>query len=302
MKSLIEKIIDSNKIYEIVPIDHSKKVFGITIKIKYNRSKIKHHLIQDDRYDLFCECSIYVATDAQGIDDKYPVNIDITTVLFEDQAHKIYEFKPERSLRIPLNIESENEYYYHKGKDSIVDNRNRIINEKIVAIFFNKHILPTKVIIGFPLRLKIFFLRYVRYFLIAVITYILRFINFLISGYKYKKRKSIEDIHIDHMFSLNQDIISQPNENTFSLWGINIKKWSAVSYSFLHLVLAFTFFYFDFLHYKFIKLIFDNIFLTTSYAVVTLAIYDKLLPKFLDKSIIKLAKTACNCKYCKIQV
>lgn len=193
----------------------------------------------------------------------------------------------------PAELISNDEFFYNiktcdfcykkQGEEKSI-NGNKILN-----LVNEWHVKPTKSMKGFPYRTKIrshiVFLNFLK-----ILFNIISGIQYLMSGEK-----------VD-FYSKVQDTISPPKKpgKKIKIFDYEVEIWIAVIYAIIHLFIAYPIFIFYNCRLRFLVPIFKNIFLTTMYIIISLALTDVILSKLPKNYFTKRALTSIQEKYYEV--
>ncbi|MFA7315659.1 MAG: hypothetical protein WC059_02550 [Candidatus Paceibacterota bacterium] len=202
-----------------------------------------------------------------------------------------------------FNIESGKFFHYNKEIEP-----NNILNKLKKA-----HLKPTRIIVGLPLRIKLFLWRRFLPTIIKIIDRILSLLLEIFTGEVVKDknivRRFIDQWHEESdkkptKIDLDENIfgrnIKTPKE--WSFLGFKSTRWSVVFYSILHIFLYF----FNSLFWKIddpiIIKIFESNFLTLCYVAISFSIIEFLIPYILKLSVRKIPKIYQNVAFKRLKV
>lgn len=205
----------------------------------------------------------------------YPLFISVSLNLFEDGKYIIDQTFIKNKISKPINLHSENEYFYNDKENKFYKKNVPILPNDIISEIYNIHIKPTKLIKGFPIKCKLS-IQYLLILLISLIGYIFNCILWIISGKKYsydifgesaelKNKKEIQtggDIKIGH---------------TINFFGYSASLHSICVYCAIHFLL-FVICYMLSIKPNFIYIILKYNFLTLIYGILSITLYEKFLP------------------------
>lgn len=188
-------------------------------------------------------------------------------------------------LSYPYSIDSDT-YFLLKGK------KNKSYKSFLNKLY-NKHINQIRVFPGFFIRLFHRTEFYLLANIFAVLCHTFRLMIYLINGRKYKN-KTI-DILVDNFLKKEQKtnkLEIDEEQKVIEILSIKVNAFSAFTYSVLHLLLAFLYIFLN-IHNVYISKIMNSTLLNITYVIVTLTIWESVLPCVFDKLILFTANQ-CN--------
>lgn len=181
----------------------------------------------------------------------------------------------------PIDLDFPDEFTYNSQTNKFYFRKKEIEAKDILLKTKKVHIRPTKLILGLPLRLKLWFWRKALPLVIKAIDFLLIFTLWVVSGERTKDdifKRLLIDYHEKETV---KEIEFEPTKK-IDFFGYEAKRWSVIFYSFIHLIL----FYFKIFSGS-LNNVLENSFFALCYIVVSFFITESLIPEIL-KSIIKL--------------
>lgn len=189
----------------------------------------------------------------------------------------------EGNLKTPIDLDFHKEFSYNTETDKFYFESKEIDPKDILLKIQKVHKLPTLIVKGLLLRLRLSLWRKIIPGGIKSADNILVRILWLISGERVKN-----DIMGRRLFEKSDEkikMIEFADSKTLNFFGYQAKRWSVVFYCASHLIGYYAILKFGVPHYFFSE-VFKNNFLSLCYVVVTFAIIEHSVPQFL-KFIIK---------------
>ncbi|HTX87111.1 MAG TPA: hypothetical protein VMC41_03550 [Candidatus Nanoarchaeia archaeon] len=196
-------------------------------------------------------------------------------VTLEPRKHSVWD---------PINLDFKDEYYYNIDNHKFYRNDLEIDAQQILANVKNAHELPTKMMPGLILRLRLWCWREALPNLVIFADKRIIDLLWLISGEK------IEPNIYDRLFgrrhpeysnkSINEKDIKFIEPKLMDFFGYKAKRWSVVFYCIINLII-YAIYFFSPLRYQFLSKLIVNNFLALCYIVVSFAITEALVPRFL---------------------
>lgn len=214
----------------------------------------------------------------------------------------------------PADISSTNEYYYDVSNDKILKDKKEISACNFIDEIYAKHIKPTKPIIGFWVRSKMFFWKVIVNKIFDHIADFFHYVLYVITGDKYSYDPVIREEVLNNTIlastwkdSVGQKKIKDRGKDSlkesarFNFFGYEASRWVIVAYSILHLFL-----YIILINKNWkpviITTIFKNSFLTIIYVISSLWILETLIPKTLKVFIKSSSKFSMYSLYKTIKI
>lgn len=188
------------------------------------------------------------------------------------------EFK--RKLNWPIDLISTDDYFYNIETDTLYKKDKVVDGLTILKQIDESHTKPTKLILGFKLRIKLFFHHKFLASIIKIIFNLFSFFQYLISGKKVEIYGDLKEFQTT--INPSSKVYSVPSKNfsPIDIFGYKLDPWIAVLYCILHLIAYFIFYTFKFKPVLLVT-IFKNNFLTLIYGIFSLSLI-KLILSFLN--------------------
>jgi hypothetical protein len=201
----------------------------------------------------------------------------------------------EQNISGPVDLDYRNEFFYDIDSGKYFHKDKEISSENLFKIVLEAHTRPTKAIVGFWVRCRLWFWRKLLPALITWLDIALVNLLWLISGEKIKENILRRLLDTNRSERINERIPSINAEfeesRKMDFFGYKAKRWSVVFYCGLHLVL-FTVIFFYKLHSTWVETIFASNFLALCYVVVSFAFTEAFVPRILKAIIGKITPAA----------
>jgi hypothetical protein len=206
-----------------------------------------------------------------------------------------------KGLRDPIDLEFHDKFFYNTETENFFHHSKKIFPHKILDRLEKAHLKPTRNVVGLPLRIRLYFWRKLLPGIIKIIDRFLIYLLVLVSGEYINKGDILKRfIQSWHDENTRESIRSQRNfpapetkfktPQTMTFFGFTATRWSVAFYCILQLLIyLFNSYYWKFTDSILLN-IFKNAFLTLCYVVVSFAITESLVPRFLKWSIKKMPK------------
>lgn len=205
-------------------------------------------------------------------------------------------FESRKSLWDPIDIRSDNEYFYNIDSDKFYKQDKEVTPKEIITGIEDLHMKPTKLVKGSWLRIRLWLWRKAFPFLIKYTDVFLIKLLWLISGEKIRGDlwKRVLGKHSEYFKEPISDKGVQFKESkTMEFFGYKAKRWSVVFYSVLHLCI-YSFFYKCQIDSIFLRHIITNNFLALCYVITSFAITEALIPSIIKELINKITPKMFN--------
>ncbi|MEK7172361.1 MAG: hypothetical protein AAB723_04055 [Patescibacteria group bacterium] len=300
MQKFIEKfknIDDKNGFYDFTPYTDG---LGFSIKRDLNNrdtdntSLLKFYIKKDEGDEFKIKKPIFVSV---NYGKKVENNVLVRGVT---------------KISSPADLSFINEYYYNASNDKIFKDEKEISACNFIDEIYAKHIKPTKPIIGFWVRSKMFFWKVTVNKIFGYIADFFHYVLYVITGDKYSYDPVIREEVLNNtiLASAWKDSVGQKKDRgrdnlkesaRFNFFGYEASRWVIVAYSILHLFL-----YIILINKNWkpvvITTIFKNNFLTIIYVISSLWILETLIPKILKIFIKSSSKFSIHSLYKTIKI
>lgn len=215
----------------------------------------------------------------------------------------------ETKISDPVDLKSEGEYFYNVENNQFYKKKRKVTPEELIYKVYKLHIKPTRLIVGFWLRSKMFFFQILVHGIFILMSKTFSSFLYLISGNKYSYEPILEEEKLNDLIIKSkwekEGIKPETSEsNKFNFFGYKASQWSIFVYSLIHLVIYFYITLSEF-HIGTIdrfRGVFRNNFLSLAYVILSLSIFESLLPKFLIFLIKLFSKWSLKAKYKKLKI
>ena len=177
-----------------------------------------------------------------------------------------------QGLSDPIDLEFRDEFTFDVENNLFYGNSKEISPKEILNIVEEAHMRPTRKIMGFYLRSRLWVWRKFFPFLVKFFDIIFISILWLVSG------ERIKDGIFSRIWNLRKDKYNNPiqksefeESSTVDFFGYKAKRWSVVFYSIFHIILFYIAHY-QKVDWPFARVMFENNFLAICYAVFSFAI------------------------------
>lgn len=188
----------------------------------------------------------------------------------------------------PIDISSDDDYFYDSDNDKIFKNNKEISPEHLINDLYNSHIKTTKFWRGLLIRSKLFFWRILISNLFKSASIIFHFLLYFISGdrYSYEPIGETETLNGTRISSKFDKLLGLDNKkfkeglievDKFDFLGYKASFWLIIFYSVFHLS-VYIFCYYQNYRPQIILNIFENNFLTLVYVVLSFWFLEKMIP------------------------
>lgn len=201
----------------------------------------------------------------------------------EDGSIRLSPLSIKRKLNWPIDLLSADEFFYDIKNSKFYYKNQETTADNIIKKIERLHTKPIRFLTGLLLRSKLFFWRIVVTNLFKFLYYILIKILYIISGINTTRSIWLINMSRDSVQD-NKDIkIEEFAKNEINIFGYKSSAWSVVAYSIIHFSLYAIWYFHSDVNNIFIQNIFSNTFLTITYVIPSLVIFERLIP-----SLIKL--------------
>lgn len=205
----------------------------------------------------------------------------------------------QKGINWPIDLISTDEFFYNIETDKLFYKNQKITGLEILKKVDELHMKPTKLIKGFPLRVKLAFWHKCKW--AVVIPNIFIWLLYVVSGDKITKNLWERKIKQDRIKPEIHKETGQKESQKLDVFGYKASKWAVTFYCLLHLV------FFGVakkwgIQSNLISSIFSNNFLTVIYVIPSLGFVDYLLPKILRYLIDKTTDFVIWTSFKKIKV
>lgn len=187
----------------------------------------------------------------------------------------------------PIDFTSATEYFYDDSSQTFFYKSKKSTATNLLLKAEKLHLRPTKLVVGFPIRSKLFWYRTFPIVVSNLVYYILIGLLYVLSGTKTKTNILFIGRKGSELFK-DADKIAKEEfaSEKINIFGYAASAWSVVLYSLIHLVL----YYFWFMGWRsedfsFITTILKNAFLTICYVIPSLVLFERLIPTLIEKAI-----------------
>lgn len=291
---IIKNLKFTPNIWELIHSEQNTNEFHLVFQKKYTNNIVKLFNNKVDPNLFYCWVGIH------KVNSEVDLCVDM---VYTDKAgnnripdDKVFKYH----FRRPINLSFNDQYKLDDENNQILDKKNNDITNGFLEIAYQDHIKATKLLSGFSYRFKLWKTRYLLKNIFAFLTFLGRHLLRIISGQKIVS-KTAEEIHFHKLIKKNIEINKVEGDYSISFMNISANAYSAATYSFLHLLLAFVYIVFEF-KISFISKIMNSTFLSIAYVVLTIFLWEKVIPKLLLQSIEKNAKRAYICMTRSIKV
>ncbi len=237
--------------------------------------------------------SIFISKkDLEKNNDLFPLTITANYGK-KTESGLMYASSSEKVKKIfdPIDLVSTNDFYYNKLTKTFLYKKFIIgicdIKPKNILSKINKlHEKPTRPFLGLWLRIKIVFWRLLVTNILKFISKVLIFILYICSGTLFKSDIWSRIIFPDKVEKESVTSTIFTDKRSIDFFGYQASAWSITVYCLIHFLVYVLFFLMK-LRPDFVKIIIENSFITIIYVVVTLTVFDVLLPKLLKYMIRK---------------
>lgn len=188
----------------------------------------------------------------------------------------------DRKLNWPIDLLSEGEFFYDIKSDRLCYGQQEIDGLELLEIVDGWHTKPTRLVGGSWLRIKMFWFHSVLTSVFKILFDIVSGIQYLISGYKIHIFDRLTESRM-HIHPFEHRKLKDFRDEPIDIFGYKVEPWIAALYSTSHLCAYLIFYLLD---YKplLLKNIFNNNFLTLIYAIVSLGLFNAILPQPLKQN------------------
>lgn len=209
------------------------------------------------------------------------------------------------NINRPVDLEFFDEFSFNSKLDKFFYFNKEIDPKNILIKLKRTHLRPTKLIIGLPLRIRLFFWRKFLPTTIKIIDKILSILLLIFTGETIKKddrdvfNRLVNSWHEENNkkpnINLNRDknIFKKRGIDTPETWnfiGFTSTKWSVVFYSILNILFYILNSLFWEINNSIIKGIFNNGFLIVCYVAISFIIVESFIPNIIKILIEKIPK------------
>lgn len=213
-----------------------------------------------------------------------PINIQVMYgEKLNDGTVRLSPTSVKRKITWPIDLFSTDEFFYDLKQEEFFYGDKKITADQILQEIEILHTKPTKFWQGFRLRGELFFWRNFITILTKFAYHLLIKILYIISG--TKTEKSIWLITSKRDSSREKEEIKKESfaQEKIKIFGYHASAWSVVVYSIIHLgFYTLWYFFFDDIKSNFIKNIFTNGFLTITYVIPSLVLFERLVPRLIE--------------------
>jgi hypothetical protein len=237
--------------------------------------------------------SFYIHNNSPESDSKKSILISAT---YGKKVQNGVSIRNEIKSFTPIDLSSEGDYYYNAIDNKLLKKEKEISPTDIVNEIYEDHIKSTRVFKGFWIRTKIFFWRKLVSGFFKLISSMLHWLLYIISGDKYSyepiwKTEVLNGVKMNSKLNgmlgiekkkFKEDLIESIK---FDFLGYKASFWLITFYSIFHL-LVYIFCYYQNYKPSIILQIFENNFLTLIYVIISFWFLEKIIPttlKFLIK-------------------
>jgi hypothetical protein len=211
----------------------------------------------------------------------------------------------------PIDLQSSDDYFYDSVNNKLLKGRKEISPEGIVNEIYNIHIKPTRLIIGFWIRFKVWFWKVVIKNFYQFLSNFFHWSLYLINGNKYLYEPIGETERMNGKIVSSKYYPADQKEkdndgkdieaNGFDFYGHKVSYWVIAFYSIIHIFLYILSEYYNFKPEILVK-IFTNSFLLFLYAILSMLTIDVFIPNLLKVFIRFFSKSSIKCLYKKIKL
>lgn len=287
LEVLKEKLAIDFNIWFIAFEKYEANELHFVIRRRYEKNIVKLIRKQNPE-DVYCSFGIHI----YDIENPRNSKVVIKTAVY-DHEFKEYQLNKQvfkRRISIPIDIEINN--LINASNDNITLNVDGCKLEKnIVNYAYKMHTLPTHFIRGVWIRFKLVFIKDFMWKIPSLLFGICRAILYIIDGTRTKK--DVIEVHINESDGRTKGNSFKEDTYLIEFMSIQVKSFSAFTYSLLHLVAAYAYLTLG-LSNEFISKVANNVFLGLTYVVVTLTVWSRFIPNILKFLIKWLAKISCK--------
>ena len=201
----------------------------------------------------------------------------------------------DKKISWPIDLSSKEEFsydinsnkFYYKKSNRFYHKKIEIRGIDILKKVDQWHMKTTKTFLGFWLRTKIFFYHILLAYFFKLIFYLFASIQYLISGNKNKSIYGDISESEKHIQTTIPQDVSTNRSAPINLFGYFVDPWIAILYGIFNLT-AFIIFYLSNYRPGWLVVLFKNNFLTLMYGIVTLGLFNTILPKLLKHNNIMI--------------
>jgi len=219
-------------------------------------------------------------------------------------------------FNLPIHLNFKGCFYYNVITGEFYENNKKISGDELINDVYNSHIKPTKKFKGAFLRIKLYFWKIFLKNFFYCLSKFFYWILWLISGdiYTYQpvlKEGAHNGTIVESGFKerigeyndgKNKKLIDNLSESKrLNFFGYDASYWSLVFYSGLHLLGYWCLYSINFLP-TIVATIFKNAFLTVVYAIFSLWIFERAVPKLCKLAIKHFAIVSFKCDIKSIRI
>ncbi len=263
----------------------SNGFFGVVdLEDVYDGFDVYKALGRDGFFSIF---SFYITEDDfNAANDKKAITIIVNNGKFKNGELITSSTTIKTSTFDPICIISKKQYFFDSKTEEFYKKNKKthkkICPHNILSEVENLHIKPTKMVVGFGIRFKLFF-----WLLSARLFYtfykVFSAVLFLVDGTKTK------NIYWGNLYPETVHENDFKDREKGNLLGYKASYWAITSYSILHIFIFLTFYVLN-IRPSIIRVILTYNFITGVYIVSSVYLYEHALPYFLKFLLIKLAR------------
>ena len=296
------------------PVQLEDRKIGFSVQKKYDETLLKRLRVNKNE-PFVCMIWVVVKDDDYEKTDLIPIKLRASFGYKRDgMIYKATDYLPKRQwwLKLfyppPLDVESKDEFFFDKASEKFFFKHKEIAPNVVLDAIFNMHIKITKPLKGLWLRIKYFLLIIFMPFIYKSSKMLCKSLYFIIALGKYDYDIFQKQFFLDSQEPEEETKASIDNEKTIEVLGYPIKQKPLFTYSFFTLAVFTANYFLPSLFTNFIPIhnyivtILKNSFLTILYAIVTLYLWEFILPSSLKYGVKYFEEKSFASKFHKITI
>lgn len=200
----------------------------------------------------------------------------------EDGSVRLSPTSVERQLNWPIDFISNNDFYFDTTSKTFLRHGRIISGADILKMAESLHMRPTRKFAGLFLRFRL----WSRSILAGIFQGFYKALNYVLYTLSGTwTTQTMWEVYVAEPTKAHSNLpepeIDSFAAQTIDVFGYKASAWAVVAYSLIHLAAYIIWFFASATPIEFIRLLFSNSFLTVTYAIPTIVLYERGVPELL---------------------